>query len=57
VYRCPVETTKEKQRLRFATQMLVDFNHFFLQHQIDRQWQMTAFCMPNNNGNGTIEIT
>jgi hypothetical protein len=49
---------KKKQDclLLFATQFAGHFVHFFfatphLQHQIDRQWQMAAFYMPNNRGN------
>jgi hypothetical protein len=57
LYWSPVETKERKETLRFATQMLVVFNVFLLQHQMDRQWQMTPFCIPNNNGNGTIQIT
>jgi hypothetical protein len=28
-----------------------------LQHQMDAPWQMTAFRISNNNGNGIIEIS
>jgi hypothetical protein len=51
---------KQKLDFHFVVYLLVILITFLfatlkLQHQIDILWQMTAFCMPNNNGNGIVE--
>jgi hypothetical protein len=53
---------KRKLDSELHTILLVVYIHFSfatsrLQHQIDAPWQMAAFRISNNNGNGTIEIS